>query len=161
MNWFLCGVAQGPSLGALASVGNIAKAMGPTMEPHVRGLLDLLFFAGFSVTLVDSLELLSESIPPLLPTTHNQLLEMYLSNPFKIPYPMSRQSAALSRGHLATVTPQVPKLSGSAVVQITLQTLAHFNFKGHDFLEKRKGVCCCIFRKLGWSYTEGCCVVLL
>ncbi|WMV45740.1 hypothetical protein MTR67_039125 [Solanum verrucosum] len=118
-----------PSLEALASVGNIVKAMGPTMEPHVCGLLDPMSFTGFSVTLVDSLELLSESIPPLLPTIHNRLLEMYLSNPFKIPYPMSRKSAAFSRGHLATITPQVPKLSGSTLVQLTLQTLARFNFK--------------------------------
>ncbi|PHT28521.1 Serine/threonine-protein kinase TOR [Capsicum baccatum] len=37
-----------PSLEALACVGNIAKAMGPTMEPHVRGP-DLLEFARESV----------------------------------------------------------------------------------------------------------------
>ncbi|MCD7451118.1 hypothetical protein HAX54_009730 [Datura stramonium] len=48
---------------------------------------------------------------------------------------MSRQSAALSRGHLETVTSQVPELSGSALVQLALETLARFNFKGHDLLE--------------------------
>lgn len=32
-----------PSLEALACVGSIAKAMGPAMEPHVRGLLDIMF----------------------------------------------------------------------------------------------------------------------
>lgn len=41
---------------ALACVGNIAKAMGPVMEPHVRGLLDVMFSAGLSATLVDALE---------------------------------------------------------------------------------------------------------
>lgn len=45
-----------PSLEALACVGNIAKAMGPVMEPHVRGLLDVMFYAGLSTTLVDALE---------------------------------------------------------------------------------------------------------
>ncbi|KAL3350416.1 hypothetical protein AABB24_023072 [Solanum stoloniferum] len=124
-----------PSLEALACVGNIAKAMGPTMEPHVRGLLDPMFSAGLSVTLVDSLELLTESIPPLLPTIQNRLLECISAILSRSHHAMSRQSAALSRGHLATVTPQVPELSGSALVQLALQTLARFNFKGHDLLE--------------------------
>ncbi|KAG5625291.1 hypothetical protein H5410_010509 [Solanum commersonii] len=124
-----------PSLEALACVGNIAKAMGPTMEPHVRGLLDPMFSAGLSVTLVDSLELLTESIPPLLPTMQNRLLECISAILSRSHHAMSRQSAALSRGHLATVTPQVPELSGSALVQLALQTLARFNFKGHDLLE--------------------------
>ncbi|XP_010315169.1 serine/threonine-protein kinase TOR isoform X1 [Solanum lycopersicum] len=124
-----------PSLEALACVGNIAKAMGPTMEPHVRGLLDPMFSAGLSVTLVDSLDLLTESIPPLLPTIQNRLLECISAILSRSHHAMSRQSAALSRGHLATVTPQVPELSGSALVQLSLQTLARFNFKGHDLLE--------------------------
>ncbi|PHT96831.1 hypothetical protein BC332_34239 [Capsicum chinense] len=38
-----------PSLEALACVGNIAKAMGPTMEPHVRGLLHSMFSSGLSL----------------------------------------------------------------------------------------------------------------
>lgn len=35
----------------------------------------------------------------------------------------------MSRGHIATVIPQVPELSGPALVQLALQTLARFNFK--------------------------------
>lgn len=49
-----------PSLEALACVGNIAKAMGPTMDPHIRALLDPMFSAGLSMTLVFSLELITE-----------------------------------------------------------------------------------------------------
>lgn len=45
-----------PSLEALACVGNIAKAMGLAMEPHVRSLLDSMFAAGLSFTLVEALE---------------------------------------------------------------------------------------------------------
>lgn len=41
---------------ALACVGNIAKAMGPSMEPHVRSLLDAMFSVGLSSTLVEALE---------------------------------------------------------------------------------------------------------
>lgn len=124
-----------PSLEALACVGNIAKAMGPTMEPHVRGLLDCMFSAGLSLTLVEALEQITESIPPLLPTIQDRLLECISVILSRSHHSMSRQSAALSRGHLATVTPQVPELSGSALVQLALQTLARFNFKGHDLLE--------------------------
>lgn len=69
------------------------------------------------------------SIPPLLPTIQNRLLECISAILSRSHHAMSRQSAALSRGHLATVTPQVPELSGSALVQLSLQTLARFNFK--------------------------------
>jgi hypothetical protein len=43
----------------LVCVGNIAKAMGPAMEPFVRSLLDVMFSAGLSSTLVDALEQIS------------------------------------------------------------------------------------------------------
>jgi len=43
----------------LACVGNIAKAMGPTTEPHIRGLLDVMFSAGLSTVLVETLEQIS------------------------------------------------------------------------------------------------------
>ncbi|PHT30523.1 Serine/threonine-protein kinase TOR [Capsicum baccatum] len=49
-----------PSLEALACVGNISEAMGPTMEPHVRGLLDSMFFSRLSLTLVEALEQITE-----------------------------------------------------------------------------------------------------
>ena len=40
----------------MACVGNIAKALGPAMEHDVRGLLDVMFAAGLSATLVEALE---------------------------------------------------------------------------------------------------------
>ncbi|PHT28517.1 Serine/threonine-protein kinase TOR [Capsicum baccatum] len=88
---------------ALACVGNIAKAIGPTMEPHVRGLLDSMFSSGLSLTLVEALEQITESF--------------------------------FESRDITTVTPQVLELSGSALVQLALRTLARFNFKGYDFLE--------------------------
>ncbi|PHT27679.1 Serine/threonine-protein kinase TOR [Capsicum baccatum] len=123
-----------PLLEALACVGNIAKAMGPTMEPHVRGLLDSMFSSGLSLTLVEALEQITESIPPLLPTIQNRLLKCISAILSRSHHSMPRQSASVSRGHITTVTPQVPELSGSALVQLALRTLAHFNFKGHDLL---------------------------
>ncbi|PHT27070.1 Serine/threonine-protein kinase TOR [Capsicum baccatum] len=123
-----------PSLEALACFGNIAKAMGPTMEPHVRCLLDSIFFSGLSLTLVEVLEQITKSIPPLLPTIQNWLLKCISAILSRSHHSMPRQSASVSRGHITKVTPQVPELSGSVLVQLALRTLAHFNFKGHDLL---------------------------
>ncbi|PHT33258.1 hypothetical protein T459_35714 [Capsicum annuum] len=83
-----------PLLEALACVGNIAKAMGPTMEPHVRGLLDSMFSSGLSLTLVEALEQITESIPPLLPTIQNQLLECISAILSRSHHSMPRQSAS-------------------------------------------------------------------
>ncbi|PHT28682.1 hypothetical protein CQW23_31738 [Capsicum baccatum] len=123
-----------PLLEALSCVGNIPKSMGPTMEPHVHGLLDSMFSSGLSLTLVEALEQITKSIPPLLPTIQNQLLKCISAILSRSHHSMPRQSASVSRGHITTVTPQVPELSCSALVQLALRTLAHFNFKGHDLL---------------------------
>ncbi|PHT28197.1 Serine/threonine-protein kinase TOR [Capsicum baccatum] len=121
-----------PSLEALAFVGNIDKAMGPTMEPQVRGLLDSMFSSGLSLTLVEALEQITESIPPLLPTIQNRLLKCISTILSRSHHSMPIQSASMSRGNITTVTPQVPELSGSVLVQVALRTLVHFNFEGHD-----------------------------
>ncbi|KAM3251322.1 serine/threonine-protein kinase TOR-like isoform X1 [Capsicum annuum] len=123
------------SLEALACVGNIAKAMGTTMEPHVRGLLDSIFSFVLSLTLVEALEQITESIPPLLPTIQNRLLEYISTILSRSHHSMPRQSASMSRGLITTVTPQISELSGSVLVQLALRTLAYFNFKGHDLLK--------------------------
>ncbi|PHT30568.1 hypothetical protein CQW23_29873 [Capsicum baccatum] len=73
-----------PSLEALACVGNISKAMGPTMEPHVSGLLDSMFSRLF----------LSLVIPPLLPTIQNRLLEFISTILSRSHHSMPRQSAS-------------------------------------------------------------------
>ncbi|PHU19108.1 hypothetical protein BC332_10259 [Capsicum chinense] len=109
--------------------------MGPTMEPHVRGLLDSMFSSGLSLTLVEALEKITESIPPLLSTIQNRLLECISAILSISHHLMPRQSASVSRGLITMVTPQVPELSGFALVQLGLRTLARFNFKGHDLLE--------------------------
>ncbi|PHT28184.1 hypothetical protein CQW23_32206 [Capsicum baccatum] len=121
-----------PSLEALACVGNIAKAMGQTMERHVRGLLDSTFSSGLYLTLVEALEQITESNPPLLPTIQNRLLKCISTILSRSHHSMPRLSAFVSQGNITMVTPQVPKLSGSALVQISLRTLARFNFEGHD-----------------------------
>ncbi|KAJ4716092.1 Serine/threonine-protein kinase TOR [Melia azedarach] len=124
-----------PSLEALACVGNIAKAMGPVMEPHVRGLLDVMFHAGLSTTLVDALEQITVSIPSLLPTIQDRLLDCISLVLSKSHYSQTRPVAASVRGNMMNNPPQVSDLYGSALVQLALQTLARFNFKGHELLE--------------------------
>ncbi|KAM7479086.1 hypothetical protein LguiA_027299 [Lonicera macranthoides] len=124
-----------PSLEALACVGNIAKAMGTVMEPHVRSLLDAMFSAGLSFPLVEALEQITISIPSLLPTIQERLLESISAVLSRSHHAQARPSVPVNRGNLTSTTQQVPELSGSALVQLALQTLARFNFKGHDLLE--------------------------
>ncbi|KAK1436478.1 hypothetical protein QVD17_02258 [Tagetes erecta] len=124
-----------PSLEALACVGNIAKAMGPAMETHVRSLLDAMFSAGLSSVLVESLEQITISIPSLLPTIQDRLLESISTVLSKSQNAHTRTSGTPSRVNTANNMQQVSELSGSALEQLALQTLARFNFKGHDLLE--------------------------
>ncbi|KAD4584827.1 hypothetical protein E3N88_22428 [Mikania micrantha] len=124
-----------PSLEALACVGNIAKAMGPAMETHVRCLLDAMFSAGLSSVLVESLEQITISIPSLLPTIQDRLLESILTVLSKPHNTNTRTSGTPSRVNTTNTTQQVSELSGSALEQLALQTLTRFNFKGHDLLE--------------------------
>ncbi|WJX59954.1 non-specific serine/threonine protein kinase [Trifolium repens] len=123
-----------PSLEALACVGNIAKAMGTTTEPHIRGLLDVMFSAGLSTVLVETLEKISMSIPSLMPNIQDRLLDSISMVLSKSPY-LGRPAQSVGRGTIITVTQQVSELSGSALIQLALQTLARFNFKGHDLLQ--------------------------
>ncbi|KAJ4958930.1 hypothetical protein NE237_026041 [Protea cynaroides] len=127
-----------PSLEALACVGSFAKAMGPAMEPHVRGLLDAMFSAGLSRTLVEALELITISIPSLLPTIQDRLLDCISLALSRAHYTQPRPGVAAVRGSMINNPPQVSDLSGSALVQLALQTLARFTFKGHELLEFAK-----------------------
>ncbi|KAB1208603.1 Serine/threonine-protein kinase TOR [Morella rubra] len=124
-----------PSLEALACVGSIAKAMGKEMEPHVRGLLDVMFSAGLSSTLVEALEQITVSIPSLLPTIQDRLLDCISMVLSKSHYLQGRPGIATGRANMMNIPQQVSDLSGSALVPLALQTLARFNFKGHDLLE--------------------------
>ncbi|EYU37539.1 hypothetical protein ABFS82_02G047600 [Erythranthe guttata] len=124
-----------PSMEALACVGNLAKAMGPSMEPHVRSLLDAMFSVGLSSTLVEALENITASIPSLLPTIQVRLLECISGVLSRHNQVQSRPTTGLARTSSIGATLQVPELSASALVQLALQTLARFNFKGHDLLE--------------------------
>ncbi|CAL5358145.1 unnamed protein product [Camellia sinensis] len=129
-----------PSLEALSCVGSIAKAMGSAMEPHVRGLLDAMFSAGLSTTLVEALEKITVSTPSLLPTIQDQLLDCILGVLSKS-YAQARPPVvAQNRGNVTNTLQQVAELSGSSLVQLSLQTLACFNFKGHDLLESARDI---------------------
>lgn len=127
-----------PSPEAVSCVGNIAKAMGSSVESHVRGLLDVMFSAGLSLTLVEALKQITVSIPSLLPTVQVRLLECISSVLSKYRQAPARTSVVMSRANSTNVPQQIPELSGSSLVQLALQTLANFNFTGHDLLEFAK-----------------------
>ncbi|CAN1302710.1 Serine/threonine-protein kinase TOR [Linum perenne] len=124
-----------PSMEALACVGNIAKAMGPSLEPHVRNLMDVMFSAGLSSTLVESLEQITDSIPSLLPIIQDRLLDCISVVLSKSHYAQLRQAVPVGRGGTTNAAQQISDLTGPALVQLALQTLARFNFKGHELLE--------------------------
>ncbi|WRX11046.1 hypothetical protein QQP08_003533 [Theobroma cacao] len=109
--------------------------MGPAMESHVHCLLDVMFSAGLSPTLVEALEQITISIPSLLPTIQDRLLDSISLVLSKSPYFQARPTAALVQGTAANIPQPVSELSGSALVQLALQTLARFNFRGHELLE--------------------------
>ncbi|KAL3747797.1 hypothetical protein ACJRO7_016586 [Eucalyptus globulus] len=124
-----------PSLEALACVGSIAKAMGPVMEPHIQGILDVMFSAGISPTLVEALEKITTSIPSLLPPIQTWLLSCFSSVLSKTHPPPEKQAIALVRWSMVNTSKQILEINGSTLVQLALQTLAHFNFKGKELLE--------------------------
>lgn len=69
------------------------------------------------------------SIPSLLPTLQVRLLECISGVLSRHQQVQSRPSVAISRTSSTAATLQVAEPSGSALVQLALQTLARFNFK--------------------------------
>ncbi|XP_072960137.1 serine/threonine-protein kinase TOR [Typha angustifolia] len=150
-----------PSLEAIACVGSFANAMGSAMEPHVRGLLDSMFAAGLSDTLVKALGQISSSIPSLLQTIQERLLDCISIALSNAPFSLGKPVVAGVRANMLNNAQQFPDVNGSVLVQLALRTLAHFNFKGHELLEfardcvvgylededgntrKDAAVCCC------------------
>ena len=135
-------------------MGSFAKAMGHAMEPHVRGLLDSMFSAGLSPVLIEALEQItirchfvfcsfecmfilvfgiiiyvSSSIPSLLPTIQERLLDCISVALSKSPHPQAKPGVSTTRTNTTNAAQQVSDISGSVLVQLALRTLAHFNFK--------------------------------
>jgi FKBP12-rapamycin complex-associated protein len=122
-----------PSLEAISCVGSFAKAMGPAMEPHIRsGLLDSMFSAGLSDKLVEALESISTSIPSLLPTIQERLLDCISQ---ALPKSSTRPGASVGRASRSNSLQQLVDSTSPVLVQLALRTLANFNFKGHELLE--------------------------
>ncbi|MCL7028358.1 hypothetical protein MKW94_027552, partial [Papaver nudicaule] len=103
----------------LVEVDPLAK-LWPAMEPHVRSLLDAMFSTGLSSTLV--------SIPLLLPTIQGCLLDSISVALSRTLYSHSRTSLVVTRGNVINNPNQASELSCSALMQLALQTLSHYNF---------------------------------
>jgi len=59
---------------ALRCVSKLAKAVGPSLAPQIESLVDRMFAAGLSQTLLDALSELARSTPSLLPAVQTRLL---------------------------------------------------------------------------------------
>ncbi|KAI3881408.1 hypothetical protein MKW92_032447 [Papaver armeniacum] len=74
-------------------------------------------------------------IPSLLPTIQERLLDSISVALLRTLYSYSRTGVVVTRGNVINNPNQVSELSGSALIQLALQTLARFNFKGHELVE--------------------------
>lgn len=74
------------------------------------------------------------SIPSLLPTIQNRLLECISAVLSQSHHAQAKSSITPTRANVASTTQHISELSGSALVQIGLQTLAQFNFKVSSLL---------------------------
>jgi FKBP12-rapamycin complex-associated protein len=124
-----------PSLQAVACIGSLAEAIGPKMEEHVRGVIDSMFLAGLSPTLVTALEKISSNLPVLLPTVQEKLLDSISFVLAKAPYRTTRGGLALVRPATSPITVPVVECTGPALTQLALHTLTTFNLQGHELLE--------------------------
>ncbi|MCO5588585.1 hypothetical protein L7F22_042542 [Adiantum nelumboides] len=151
-----------PSMEALVCIGSLSKAMGPAMEKHVRGLLDAMFASGLTPTLVEALESIVSSLPALLPTVQERLLDSISFVLAKSTYRSAKAVSAVPTRPLGVPSsPQSPEVTGASLVQLALRTLTTFNLKGHELLEftraavvpyledddpitrRDAGICCC------------------
>ncbi|KAJ7946192.1 Serine/threonine-protein kinase TOR, partial [Quillaja saponaria] len=106
-------IALGEMAGALD--GELVHYL-PTINTHLR-------------------DAIAPPFPSLLPTIQDRLLDCISMVLSKSHYPLGRPAVGMSKGNMTNVSQQVSELSGSALVQLALQTLARFNFKGHELLE--------------------------
>lgn len=65
----------------------------------------------------------------MLPTIQDRLLDSISMVLSKSHYHPGRPAPSMGRGTIMNVPQQVSELSGSALIQLALQTLARFNFK--------------------------------
>lgn len=63
-----------------------------------------------------------------MPTIQDRLLDSISMVLSKSPYP-GKPAQSMGKGTIVNVVQQVSELSGSAHIQLALQTLARFNFK--------------------------------
>lgn len=65
----------------------------------------------------------------MLPSIQDRLLDCISMVLSKTHYSQGRSVVGAGRGNLTNIPQQASELSGSALVQLALQTLARFNFK--------------------------------
>lgn len=131
--------------------------MGTLAESHICSLLDVMFGSGLSSTLVDVLEQITvryiqnlkfrncksivlikhlvltchdhvDSIPSLMPTIQDRLLDCISVILTKMHYARAKSSIPFNKGSSIRHQP-FHDPDGSALVQLALKTLAQFNFK--------------------------------
>lgn len=103
----------------------LAQSVGPALTKHMHEILNLMFAYGLSAPLHDALVALGRDIPPLLPEIQERMLDLLSvilsGEPFT-------QAGAPTK-HLLPRDP-VPEAQDDATIQLALEVLRTFNFKG-------------------------------
>ncbi|PWN54196.1 putative TOR1-1-phosphatidylinositol 3-kinase [Violaceomyces palustris] len=115
-------------------IGNLAEAVGPHLTKFMHDLLDLMFACGLSLALVDALQAIVKSIPPLMRVIQDRLLDML--SIILIGQPYRPLGAPLPIGPAAPVakdvtSAQLSESKGVEMITVALETLGKFDFAGH------------------------------
>ncbi|PWN43039.1 putative TOR1-1-phosphatidylinositol 3-kinase [Ceraceosorus guamensis] len=115
-------------------IGHLAIAVGTLLTKYMHELLDLMFACGLSAPLVQALEKIVKSVPPLLGVIQHRLLDMLSLTLVGVPYrPLGAPSSSRLPAHGGVIANQ--QLNGgsksSETIIVALQTLGHFDLTGH------------------------------
>eukprot|EP00742_Colponemidia_sp_Colp-10_P007030 GILJ01007544.1.p1 GENE.GILJ01007544.1~~GILJ01007544.1.p1 ORF type:complete len:2402 (-),score=355.14 GILJ01007544.1:281-6541(-) len=139
---------------ALTCVSMLPRAVGPALVPHMQDLVDQMFSAGLSSTLINALRELSQHIPSLLPAIQEKLLSAISVILTQKPYAGSaammdnrRSSSNLTASFMAQKFDLVSSAQASAtdvtdasLIVLALNTLGSFEFRNHQLIQFVKDI---------------------
>ncbi|KDN41769.1 putative TOR1-1-phosphatidylinositol 3-kinase [Tilletiaria anomala UBC 951] len=120
-------------------IGYLATAVGPHLTKYMHELLDLMFACGLSTALVQALERLVISVPPLLRNVQNRLLDLLSMTLIGEPYrplgaPTSQRAFGLSGKDPGVLTKPTTEKNVDTIT-VAIRTLGEFDFSGHILSE--------------------------
>ncbi|KAI9470354.1 armadillo-type protein [Coemansia mojavensis] len=115
----------------LQTIATLAAAMGPALTRYMRDILDLMFAAGLSQALCDSLLVLEREVSQLQPAIHGRLLDVVSIILVNVPFRLSN-----GREQQSDSTLLVTKAASSIPVTTDMLVLALRTLRMFDFSEE-------------------------